>query len=199
MPARSGITRDRPSIRRPAKRCSSRTATRCGLRWVSAWSGIRRSDRCGSTIPSRLPRKDTTRCSNSVSAAAPNSDPGRRTVGYSIGMTEPFFFKPQAGMTVGAIADMTGAKPRGPLQTDRVIGGLAPLGRAGPHELTFLDNAKYTDGLRTSRAGACLISERFAADAPESLPLLVTRDPYRAFVAVARALYPEALRPSSLF
>jgi UDP-3-O-[3-hydroxymyristoyl] glucosamine N-acyltransferase len=114
-------------------------------------------------------------------------------------MTEPFFFKPQAGMTVGAIADMTGAKPRGPLQTGRVIGGLAPLDRAGPHELTFLDNAKYADGLRTSRAGACLISERFAADAPESLPLLVTRDPYRAFVAVARALYPEALRPSSLF
>ena len=80
-----------------------------------------------------------------------------------------------------------------------MIGGLAPLNRAGPHELTFLDNAKYADGLRTTRAGACLISERFAADAPASLPLLVTREPYRAFVAVARALYPEALRPSSLF
>jgi len=114
-------------------------------------------------------------------------------------MTEPFFFKPQAGMTAGAIADMTGAKPRGPLQADRVIGGLAPLGRAGPHELTFLDNAKYADGLRTTRAGACLISERFASDAPATLALLVTRDPYRAFVTVARALYPEALRPSSLF
>ena len=114
-------------------------------------------------------------------------------------MTEPIFFKPQAGMTVGAIADMTGAKPRGPIAADRVIGGLAPLDRAGPHDLTFLDNAKYADGLRTTRAGACLIAERFASDAPASLPLLVTREPYRAFVAVARALYPDALRPSSLF
>ena len=68
-------------------------------------------------------------------------------------MTEPFFFKPQAGMTVGAIADMTGAKPRGPLAADRVIGGLAPLDRAGPHELTFLDNAKYADGLRDDARG----------------------------------------------
>ncbi len=114
-------------------------------------------------------------------------------------MTEPFFFKPRAGMTVGAIADMTGAKPRGPVDPGRVVGGLAPLNRAGPHELTFLDNVKYASGLRSARAGACLISERFVSEAPESLPLLVTRDPYRAFVAVARALYPDALRPSSLF
>ena len=114
-------------------------------------------------------------------------------------MTEPFFFKPQAGITVGAIAEMTGAKPRGPVEAGRVIGGLAPLNRAGPHELTFLDNAKYTSGLRLSRAGACLIAERFAAQAPDTLPLLVVRDPYRAFIAVARALYPGTLRPSSLF
>jgi UDP-3-O-[3-hydroxymyristoyl] glucosamine N-acyltransferase len=114
-------------------------------------------------------------------------------------MTEPFFFKPQAGLTVGAIAEMTDAKPRGPVQMERVISGLAPLNRAGPHELTFLDNVKYAGALQTTRAGACLISERFAADAPASVPLLVTREPYRAFVAVARNLFPEALRPSSLF
>ena len=78
-------------------------------------------------------------------------------------MTEPFFFNPQAGMTVGEIADMTGATPRGPIEMDRAVGGLAPLDRAGPHELTFLDNAKYSDGLRTTRAGACLTSERFAS------------------------------------
>ncbi|MBZ0149400.1 MAG: UDP-3-O-(3-hydroxymyristoyl)glucosamine N-acyltransferase [Pseudorhodoplanes sp.] len=114
-------------------------------------------------------------------------------------MTEPFFFKPRAGLTVGAIADMTGAAPRGPVEAGRVIGGLAPLNRAGPYELTFLDNVKYAAGLRSTRAGACLISERFASEAPASLPLLITRDPYRAFVTAARALYPDALRPSSLF
>jgi len=114
-------------------------------------------------------------------------------------MTEPLFFKPKAGMTVGDIAELTGATPRGPVDAGRVIRALAPVDRAGPYELTFFDNVKYAGGLRACRAGACLISERFAAEAPASLPLLVTRDPYRAFVAAARALFPDSLRPSSLF
>jgi UDP-3-O-[3-hydroxymyristoyl] glucosamine N-acyltransferase len=36
-------------------------------------------------------------------------------------------------------------------------------------------------------------------DAPSELLLLVTRDPYRGFVAVTRKLFADALRPSSLF
>ena len=114
-------------------------------------------------------------------------------------MTEPLFFKPKAGMTVGEIAELTGAAPRGPVDIGRAIRALAPVDRAGPYDLTFFDNVQYASGLRACRAGACLISERFAAEAPASLPLLVTRDPYRAFVAAARALFPDALRPSSLF
>ena len=114
-------------------------------------------------------------------------------------MAEPVFFPAPTPLTIAQIAEMTGAKPRGPVDAARTIGGLAPLNRAGPNDLTFLDNAKYTGGLKAARPGVCLISERFAADAPASMPLLVTRDPYRAFVAVARALYPDALRPSSLF
>ncbi|HML11925.1 MAG TPA: UDP-3-O-(3-hydroxymyristoyl)glucosamine N-acyltransferase, partial [Xanthobacteraceae bacterium] len=55
------------------------------------------------------------------------------------------------------------------------------------------------DELTVTRAGACLLAPRFAAAAPDRLLVLVTEEPYRAFVAVARALFPAALRPSSLF
>src|SRR5262249_27279966 len=81
------------------------------------------------------------------------------------------------------------------------IGNIAPLDRAGPGDLTFLDNAKYADALATTHAGACLIGERFEKDAraPARIALLRTREPYRAFVAVACALFPHAQRPSSLF
>jgi len=41
--------------------------------------------------------------------------------------------------------------------------------------------------------------ERFADAAPPHVAVLVTPAPYRAFVAVAQALFPAALRPSSLF
>jgi UDP-3-O-[3-hydroxymyristoyl] glucosamine N-acyltransferase len=41
--------------------------------------------------------------------------------------------------------------------------------------------------------------EKFAANAPAYMAVLVTPAPYRAFVAVAQKLYPGAMRPSSLF
>jgi UDP-3-O-[3-hydroxymyristoyl] glucosamine N-acyltransferase len=53
--------------------------------------------------------------------------------------------------------------------------------------------------LRSTRAGACLIAERFAKDAPAGLLLLIAREPYRGFVTVTRKLFAQALRPSSLF
>ena len=63
----------------------------------------------------------------------------------------------------------------------------------------FWTTCRYASGLAATGAGACLIAERFAKDAPPGLLLLVAREPYRAFVAVTRKLFPDALRPSSLF
>jgi UDP-3-O-[3-hydroxymyristoyl] glucosamine N-acyltransferase len=114
-------------------------------------------------------------------------------------MTEPRFVSKPAPMTVAAIAALTGAEPLASTQLDRVIGNVAQLERAGPADLTFLDHPKYADQLSSSRAGCCLIAERFVDQAPPHIALLRAREPYRAFVAVARKLFAEALRPSSLF
>lgn len=114
-------------------------------------------------------------------------------------MTEPVFFTPPGGLTVREIVALTGAKAREGAQLDHRIVNVASLDRAGPRDLAFLDNAKYIDELASTRAGACLIAERFVSRAPAGLLTLVAAQPYQAFVAVARALYPEALRPSSLF
>jgi UDP-3-O-[3-hydroxymyristoyl] glucosamine N-acyltransferase len=43
------------------------------------------------------------------------------------------------------------------------------------------------------------MTESFEKHAPKTLVVLRTREPYRAFVAVARSLFPNSLRPSSLF
>ena len=81
----------------------------------------------------------------------------------------------------------------------RVVTGIAALDRARPSDLVFLDNAKYLDRLAATRAGVCLTTERFAAQAPAALTVLRTAQPFRDFVAVARKLFPDALRPRSLF
>ena len=114
-------------------------------------------------------------------------------------MSEPLFFKAARALTVGEIATLTGAEPRAATDLSRRISDVAPLDRAGPGDLTFLDNPKYADELATTRAGACLITERFVKDVPDRVAALRAREPYRAFVAVACALFPTAQRPSSLF
>ena len=114
-------------------------------------------------------------------------------------MTEPIFFKRTAGLTVGEIAAMTGAVPSDPSRTGLAITNVAPIDRAGPHDLTFFENLRYAESFRTTRAGACLIPERFAGDAPPGLLLLIAREPYRGFVAVTRTLFAGALLPSSLY
>src|SRR6266481_1388381 len=115
------------------------------------------------------------------------------------GMTEPFFFNRGRGLSVREIAALTGAKPRPGADLDRRITGIAALDQAAPTDLAFLEKAKYAPQLSVSSAGACLTTERYAGRAPVHISVLTVGEPYRAFVEVARALFPDALRPSSLF
>ncbi len=114
-------------------------------------------------------------------------------------MTEPLFFKPIRSLTLREIVQLTGAELSPNTALDFSINNVAPLDRAGPHDLTFLDNVKYADQLASTRAGACLTSVRFEKQARAGLAVLRSEEPYRAFVEVVRHLFAEALRPSSLF
>jgi hypothetical protein len=69
---------------------------------------------------------------------------------------------------------------------DHVITNTAPLDRAGPSDLAFLDTAKYAAALTSTQAGACLMTERFESQAPSGLSVLRAQEPYRAFVDVTR-------------
>jgi UDP-3-O-[3-hydroxymyristoyl] glucosamine N-acyltransferase len=111
----------------------------------------------------------------------------------------PVFFRPARELTIGEIATLTGAEPQQPGRHQARIANIAPLDRAGPADLSFLDNAKYAEQFAVTRAGACLVAPRLAAKAPAGVVVLLTAQPYPAFVAVARALFPAALRPSSQF
>jgi UDP-3-O-[3-hydroxymyristoyl] glucosamine N-acyltransferase len=114
-------------------------------------------------------------------------------------MGAPIFFKKLSGLTLGDIVALTGAEPCAGARLDLAITNIAPLDRAGPGDLTFLDSAKYAHLLPATHASACLVAPRFAGNAPKNLIVLTSREPYRAFVAVARKLFPDSLRPSSLF
>lgn len=114
-------------------------------------------------------------------------------------MTEPIFFKRSAGLTVSEIVGLTGAVPRDGGRLDRRITDVAPLDRAGPNDLIFFDKMKFAAELAATQADVCLTSERLAAHVPSNITVLHCAEPYRAFIAVARSLFPDSMRPSSLF
>lgn len=102
-------------------------------------------------------------------------------------------------LTIADIAGLTGSRLKEGGAADRQIGNIASLDLAGAADICFVDDPKFLDELTQTRAGACLILPRYAVSAPPRLAVLLNDEPYRAFVTVARALFPEALRPTSLF
>ena len=109
----------------------------------------------------------------------------------------PHFFPPNRELTIEESSGSPAPSRGRGSPLDRRIRDIAPLDRARSTDMpAFSTIRNISDALATTRAGACLTAQRFAAQAPDTL---VAPEPYRAFVAVARALFPSALRPSSLF
>ncbi len=115
-------------------------------------------------------------------------------------MGEPVFLKATRGLTLGEIAALTGAALPAGFAAERRIVDIAPLDRAGPAHLTFYDSPRYQAAAASTHAGACLVARRACRGAcPARIAAVVVAEPYRAFITVARALFPQALRPSSLY
>src|SRR5262249_23981854 len=100
-------------------------------------------------------------------------------------------------LTLAEIASLTGAVARDGAALAHRITGIAPIDHAGPGDLTFIDNPKFAASLAVTKAGAVLTTERFENHVPAGVNLLRTREPYRAFVMVAREFYRDRLRPTS--
>jgi len=76
----------------------------------------------------------------------------------------------EAGYTLGQLSEALGTTLDG--DASRVVRGVAPLETAGPHEISFVTDARYRNAARTSRAGAFL-----APPDVDGLPGPVLRSP----------------------
>jgi UDP-3-O-[3-hydroxymyristoyl] glucosamine N-acyltransferase len=114
-------------------------------------------------------------------------------------MAQPTFIEQPPSSTLADIAALTTARLVDASRGGQQVRGLAALDEAGPMHLTFFDNLKYAGELASTKAGACLVSERFEARVPAHVAVLRAAQPFREFVKVARELYSGALRPQSWF
>lgn len=114
------------------------------------------------------------------------------------GMSEPVFLRDTRGLTFEEIVALTGASAPAAFSRSRRIVDVAPLDRASPRDISFFDNKRFNTEAAKTLAGACFTSAVLAGELPARVTALVVAEPYRAFVQVARALFPQSLRPSSL-
>lgn len=105
-------------------------------------------------------------------------------------MADPRFFDKSSSLTLGELAKITGATLSNPSDADLRLDDVAPLDLAQKSHLSFLDNKKYAEQFSSTQAGACICREEMKDMAPEGLPLLITKTPYKAYALAAQAFYP---------
>jgi UDP-3-O-[3-hydroxymyristoyl] glucosamine N-acyltransferase len=114
-------------------------------------------------------------------------------------MSEPLFLRHSRGVTADEIAGLVGAQRAGSPGAAGKMVNIAALDRAGPKDVSFYDNKSFAAVAANTHAGVCLTTAALAKELPSRVQVLVVREPYRAFVRVAREMFPHALRPSSLY
>lgn len=101
-------------------------------------------------------------------------------------------------ITVKELAELCGARIEGG-NANQLIHSAADISSAQGGQVTQLTNSKYAVHLQQSAASACLISEEFAAQkVPETMALLVCKDPELAFIEAVKCLHPEQLYPPEI-
>ncbi len=96
-------------------------------------------------------------------------------------------------MKLGELARVLGATCIG--DQEQEITGVEGIEKAGPGQLTFVANPKYTPFARTTKAGAVLVTEDFESIAA---PTLRTANPYLAFARAVDMFHPAPKYPPGI-
>lgn len=107
-------------------------------------------------------------------------------------MPDPDFFPIAETPTASEIAAWTGGTVVEGGDPDQRVTGVAPLERAGPGDLSFLDNPRYRAALEATKASVCLVATDVNATPPDSVTVIAVADPYSAYADVLRRLFPTA-------
>ena len=100
---------------------------------------------------------------------------------------DPRFFARTGPHDLLAVAKAARGEPRGGCG---LLSGVAPLGAALPHQVSFLDNRRYIDVLATTKAGAVIVHPDLVARVPAGTAAIVTSEPYAAWARAATLFHP---------
>ena len=105
-------------------------------------------------------------------------------------MADTRFFKKVGPFTLGQLAEISGAALSAPEAASNSMVDVAALQDADATKVSFLDNKKYADTFKTTKAGACFVRPEFVQFAPAGTVCLTHKNPYKAYALAAQAFYP---------
>jgi UDP-3-O-[3-hydroxymyristoyl] glucosamine N-acyltransferase len=108
-------------------------------------------------------------------------------------MEHPGFFEKAGPFTIAEIARVAEGELAPETDANRKLTSLKPLSEAGPDDLTFFDNRKYLDQLKSTGAGGCLVAPQFADRVPAGTSAILTKATYRGFALALQLFYPDAM------
>jgi UDP-3-O-[3-hydroxymyristoyl] glucosamine N-acyltransferase len=104
-------------------------------------------------------------------------------------MPDPRFFEDLGPVTLGELAELTGARLLDPTAAGRAVRGVAVLAHAGPDTVTFVTDRRYFDQVRDSQAAACFITAADAEALPKGCAGLTIASPHGAYAIAADRLH----------
>ncbi len=102
-------------------------------------------------------------------------------------MPDARFYEDLGPVSLADLAKLTGSSFAG--DGTAAIHTVAPLAKAGEGAVSFLSDKRLAAGLAETGAGACFLTEEFAAQVPDGCVALVTPLPQAAWAAAAAALH----------
>lgn len=103
-----------------------------------------------------------------------------------------FFTKKVEFLTLKQVLEITGSTvgDSSPDLTAK-ISDVATLQNASQNQISFLNSGRYSSQLATTKAGFCLIEEKYLTKSPAGIVLVINKNPYYAYSQLAQAFYQE--------
>jgi UDP-3-O-[3-hydroxymyristoyl] glucosamine N-acyltransferase len=104
-------------------------------------------------------------------------------------MPDPRFFEDLDPVSLGELAELTGAELADPAAGGKTVRAVAILSQARSDSITFLSDIKHAEGLAQTRAGACFVQAKSAGLLPKTCTGLLTPTPQGAYAIAAQRLH----------
>lgn len=104
-------------------------------------------------------------------------------------MIDTDFYKKTGSYKLKYLADISGGELSDPANADLMIRNVSSLDNAGEGDITFLQNSKYTENFKVTKASACVVLPKNVKLAPKKLALIISDNPYYSFAMISEKFY----------